>query len=372
MRGGALAGHSRYNDPAGVARLDVKTPSDKTGLLLINLGTPRSPRPADVRPYLREFLMDPRVLDVPTWRRWLVVHLLILPFRPRTSGAAYAKIWTERGSPLLFHSQDLQKKVQQRLGETVAVELAMRYGEPSIPSVLERLKQRGVDRLVVFPLYPQYSSAANGSSLDRVLSVAAKYWNVPNLQLVPPFYDHPAYLDAFAEVARPTLERADPERVFFSFHGLPERHVIKSDGNAGHCLRAKGCCQRIVEANRNCYRAQCYATTRLLGERLGVPEEKRIVCFQSRLGRTRWICPYTDEVLVEQARSGVKRAAILSPAFVADCLETLEELGMRAAEDWKASGGEQLQLAPCVNANDSWADAVVTIAREGTTWLGRG
>ena len=184
---------------------------DRTGLLLINLGTPNSPRPEDVRPYLDEFLSDPRVLDMAAWRRWLVLHLFILPFRPKASGEAYAKIWTERGSPLLFHSQDLAQKVQQRLGAHVSVDLAMRYGRPSIPEALARFRRAGIDRIVVFPLYPQYSSAATGSSIEKVFRHAAAEWNTPYLHVVPPFYDHPLFLDACARLARPVLD-ADRSR----------------------------------------------------------------------------------------------------------------------------------------------------------------
>jgi ferrochelatase len=344
--------------------------SQKSGLLLINLGTPASPRPADVRRYLREFLSDPRVLDLPPLERALVLNLFILPFRPRRSGAAYAQIWSPDGSPLLFHSESLARKVRARLGERVQVELAMRYGQPSIGSALSRLRAEGVDRIVAFPLYPQYSSAATGSSVEEVFRCAARLWNVPSLQIVPAFYDHPAFLDACAAVARPHLEELRPERVFFSFHGLPERQVRKGDDTGSHCLERDDCCARIGTANRNCYRAQCCSTARLLAERLGVPEERRIVCFQSRLLRDPWIRPYTDELLAAEARAGGRKALILSPAFVADCLETLEELAIRGVQTWKRNGGETLRVVPCLNADDRWVEALLTIARETTSWLG--
>lgn len=342
---------------------------DVPGLLLINLGTPERPVPAALRRYLREFLSDPRVLDVPGWKRWLVLNLFILPFRPRRSAEAYAKIWTREGSPLLVHGRALAEKVQARLGAAAAVELAMRYGRPSIREAMESLYRAAVRRLVVFPLYPQYSSAATGSSLERVYREAARLWNVPFLEVVPPFYGHSAFLDAVAATARPVVEQADPQRVFFSFHGLPERQVLKSDRTGTTCLRRTDCCDRLGPANLDCYRAQCFETARLLGERLGIPPDRRTVCFQSRLGREPWIRPYTDEAVREAARQGIRRAAILSPAFAADCLETLEELGIRAAEDFRAAGGERLAVVPCLNASDSWADAVVAIAREASPWL---
>jgi protoporphyrin/coproporphyrin ferrochelatase len=341
----------------------------RAGLLLVNLGTPDSPAPGDVRRYLREFLSDPRVLDMPAWRRFLVLELLILPRRPRASGEAYEKIWTKRGSPLLFHSEDLAAKVRERLAGRAVVELAMRYGRPSIPSALDRFREAGVDRIVVFPLYPQYSSAATGSSIQRVSEAAARRWNTPYLQVVPPFYEHPAYIDACARIARPVIAAGPAQAVLFSFHGLPERHCVKSDESGHHCLASADCCDRIVDANRNCYRAQCFATARALADRLGVPPQERIVCFQSRLGRTPWIRPYTDEVLASLPGKGVKRAVILSPAFVADCLETLEELGLRAVATFQGAGGEELRVVPAVNAEDGWADGVVALAREASAWM---
>src|SRR5262245_35646831 len=259
------------------------------GLLLVNLGTPEAPTAAAVRPYLREFLSDPRVLDIPAWQRRLVLELFILPFRPKRSAEAYSKVWTAAGSPLLVHGRALAAAVQDRVGDSVRVELAMRYGRPSIPEALDHFRAAGVDRIVVFPLYPQYSSAATGSTLERVYDVAAERWNTPYVQVVPPFYDHPAFLDACAEQAAPIIRRVNPERVLLSFHGLPERHCTKSDETGSWCLARPDCCDRVRVENRNCYRAQCFATARGLAERLGVPEEKRIVCFQSRLGRTPWI-----------------------------------------------------------------------------------
>ncbi|HEY0555035.1 MAG TPA: ferrochelatase, partial [Thermoanaerobaculia bacterium] len=285
------------------------------------------------------------------------------------------KIWTPEGSPLIVHGRALAAKVQALLGDAVQVELAMRYGQPAIAGALDRFAEAGVSRLVIFPLYPQYSSAATGSSIERVLRLAAGRWNTPYLQVIPPFYDHPAYLAARAELARrflkPALKPAPepaPERVFFSFHGLPERQIRKSDPSGSHCLVRADCCAAVGPANRHCYRAQCHASARLLAERLGVPEEAAIVCFQSRLGRSPWLSPATDEVLAAEARRGVRHAVII-PAFVADCLETLEELAIRGAEIWRRNGGETLQVVPALNAGDRFADAVVEIATQGSTWL---
>ncbi|MCC6749880.1 MAG: ferrochelatase [Deltaproteobacteria bacterium] len=341
----------------------------RVGLLLVNLGTPERPDPAAVRAYLKEFLSDPRVFDLPAWKRWLILNLFILPRRPKLSAHAYRAIWTERGSPLLVHGQDLAAKVQARLGEAVQVELAMRYGQPSIPAALERLTASGIDRIVVFPLYPQHASATTGSSLQAVFEALGRLWTIPSLQVVPAFHDHDAFISAFAGVARPVLDAARPERVLFSFHGLPERHLRKADPAGTHCLKDARCCAELGPANASCYRAQCFATAARLGERLGLSPEQRVVSFQSRLGREVWIRPYTEEVLTALAKEGVRRLAVLSPAFVADCLETLEELGLRGAETFRAAGGEELTLVSSLNAHDAWADAVVTIAREHASWL---
>ncbi|HKH44400.1 MAG TPA: ferrochelatase [Thermoanaerobaculia bacterium] len=340
---------------------------ERAGLLLINLGTPDAPRPPEMRRYLRELLSDPRVLDMPAFLRFLLLELVILPRRPRASAEAYRKIWSPEGSPLLVHGRALAGKVQALLGDAVQVELAMRYGKPSIADALDRFAAAGVSRLAVFPLYPQYSSAATGSSIECVLRLAGRRWNTPYLQVIPPFYDHPAYVEARAEAARPFLDPI-PERVFFSFHGLPERQIRKSDPSGGHCLVRPGCCAEVGPANRHCYRAQCHAAARLLAERLGVPEEKRIVCFQSRLGRAPWLSPSTEEVLAAEARRGVRHAVII-PAFVTDCLETLEELAIRGVEIWRQNGGETLQVVPALNAGDRFAEAVVEIATQGSTWL---
>lgn len=334
------------------------------GLLLVNLGTPDEPTPSAVRTYLREFLSDPRVLDIGAVGRAALLNLVILPRRPAKSAEAYRQIWdAERGSPLLFHSRDLVTGVQAALGAGWRVELAMRYGNPSIPAGLERL--RGVDHLVVFPLYPQYAASSTGSSLEAVYREAGPRWNVPSIASVPAFYDDPGFIAAFAAVGRPALAELRADHVLMSFHGLPERHMRKSDESPGqtHCLASPGCCDTIASANRNCYRAQCYATARALAAALELGADATSVSFQSRLGRTPWIQPYTDHVLPDLAKRGVKRLAVFCPAFVADCLETLEEIGIRAREQFRGAGGEELALVPSLNATPAWVDAVAALAR---------
>jgi ferrochelatase len=243
----------------------------------------------------------------------------------------------------------------------------MRYGEPSIRSGLEALAGAGCTRVVVAPLYPQYASSSTGSSLELVYRVAAEVWNTPSLSVVPPFYEDPGFIDAFAEVGTSALDVVDPEHVLFSYHGLPERQIHKSDAGGAHCLASDDCCAAIGDANRWCYRAQSFATTRALVERLRLDPERTATSFQSRLGRTPWIRPYTDEVVVELARSGVKRLVVFSPSFVADCLETIEEIGMRAEEDFRAAGGEVLRLVPSLNAHPSWVAALAALVRRAAS-----
>lgn len=339
------------------------TRADRIGVLLINLGTPDAPQTAEVRRYLREFLSDPRVVDIHPLGRWLLLNFVILPFRPRKSAEAYRAIWTEQGSPLRIYGDQLRDGVAGQLGPRFSVELGMRYGNPSIPHALERLRKADVENIVVVPLFPQYSSAASGSALARVYEVVEQAWNVPAVQTVPPFFDEPDFVRAFADVARPQLEAFSPDHVLFSYHGIPVRHVEKSDRTGSHCLRTDDCCAEIGAANRFCYRAHCYATTRALAAELGLDASEHSVAFQSRLGRTPWIQPYTDEVLVELAAGKAKRVAVMCPAFVADCLETLEEIGIRGREDFKAAGGEDLLLVSSLNAHPSWTRAVASMVR---------
>ena len=327
---------------------------EKQGVLLVNLGTPDAPTAEAVNPYLKEFLMDPFVLDENWLKRWILVNLLIVPKRAPESAKAYLNIWTERGSPLLFHTQDLTQKVAQKLTGT-PVEFGMRYGKPSIASALQRLKAQGVTHVQMLPLYPQYSEAANRSSIDLARQCAEQL----DLQLeaTKDFYAHPAYVQAVSEVSRPYFVQAY-DHVLFSYHGLPERQLTKL---SSACRCDEQCCKNISAQNADCYRAQCYATTTLLVHALQIPEGKYSSSFQSRLGNTPWIRPYTDEKYLELARAGKKRVLVMCPSFVADCLETIEEIGMRGQEDFHKAGGEMLQLVPSLNSADVWVDAVLTI-----------
>ncbi len=338
----------------------------RTGLLLINLGTPDAPTTGAVRRYLREFLGDPRVLDIHPVGRALLLHLIILPSRPAKSAQAYASIWdAKRGSPLLYHSRDLAEAVAEKLGADWHVELAMRYGKPSLGDALDAFAAQEVERIVVLPLFPQYASSSTGTAQTRVMELAGRSWNVPALDFVPAFYNDPGFLTAFEAVARPVLAEFRPDHVLFSFHGLPVRQIVKTDRHGAVCFQRETCCDELK--NPNCYRAQSFATARALADRLALASDRYTICFQSRLGRTPWIKPYTDHVIDQLGRGGTKRLAVMCPAFVADCLETVEEIGIRAREQWKRAGGDELILVPSLNATRPWVDAVCAIATRHAT-----
>jgi ferrochelatase len=336
----------------------------RTGALLVNLGSPASPQRRDVRRYLREFLGDPLVLDWPAPLRRLLLEAVILPLRPRRSARAYAKIWTPEGSPLVVHGRALRAGVAAALGESWCVELAMRYGEPSIAAGLSRLAAAGVQRIVALPLFPQLAGAATGSVIAALAAERARRGDMPPLELRGAFYADPRFVAAFARVAGPHLADFAPDFTLMSFHGLPERQVRRADPSGRHCLAGGACCDAIVAVNRDCYRAQCFATARCLREALGLAPERSAVAFQSRLGPVRWIEPHTDRLLPGLAARGVRRLAVLCPSFVADCLETLEEIGIRAREQWRELGGEALALVPSLNAEPAWVEAVADMLRQ--------
>jgi ferrochelatase len=339
---------------------DIRPP---IGVLLVQIGTPDSSAVTDVRLYLREFLSDPRVLDMPTPARALLLNAVILPLRLRRSAKAYEKIWTDKGPPLLFHTEALTARVGELLGNGYRVTYGMRYRNPPLPAAIRELLDAGCARLVVLPLFPQYASASTGSALDAVLDATSKRRNVADLITIGAFYDQPGFVRAVAGIARPLLDEFRPDHVLFSYHGLPERQIRKSDSTRQWCLQQPGCCDRIVESNRDCYRAQSFATTRALALELGFAEGKYSTSFQSRLGGQKWIEPYTDKELPELHDCGVRRLAVLTPSFTADCLETIEEIGIRGRVRWAELGGHDFLLVPCVNADPSWAAAVADMVR---------
>lgn len=336
------------------------------GVLLVQLGTPMSPAVGDVRTYLRQFLGDPRVLDIPAPARALLLNAVILPFRPRRSAHAYRQIWTEAGSPLTIHTTELARRVQERLGDGFRVTVGMRYQHPSLAVAVNELVAAGCTRLVVLPLFPQYASTSTGSATEAALEEMGKRWNVPGVVVLGSFYDDPGFIDALAETTRPHLDAFQPDHVLFSCHGLPEKHIRKSDPTGERCLASRQCCDVIVDANRFCYRAQSYATTRAVADRLGLEEGNFTTTFQSRLAGQKWIEPYTDRVLPELYDGGVRRLAVLTPSFTADCLETLEEIGIRGRSQWEELGGEGFLLVPCLNAEPRWAEAVAEMVLEAS------
>ena len=337
-----------------------------TALLLMNLGTPDSTDVSDVRRYLGEFLMDPYVIDIPAVARWLLVKGIILRFRPKKSAHAYEKIWTHRGSPLRFHTEDLRAEVARvAKGQSLSqleVAWGMRYGNPSASTELSQLYELGHRHILVFPLYPQYALSSTETGIQQIRRQAQALGSDLRVDFVPAFYNHKAFISAQASVIQQEILSFQPDFLLLSYHGLPVRHVQKLDVSQSHCSKIENCCEQVIEINKNCYRAQCYATSRLVLKELNWSKDKSLTTFQSRLGRTPWIQPYTDVELPRLASQGVRRLAVACPSFVSDCLETLEEIGERAREDFIAAGGEDLRLVPSLNANPDWAKAVLRIA----------
>lgn len=323
------------------------------GLLLINLGTPAAPDTKAVRRYLSEFLSDSRVIDLPLPLRYLLLYAFILPFRPQISAKAYQSIWTAQGSPLLVNSQRLVEKLTEKLGSSCQVAFGMRYGEPSIAKALTSLSD--CEEIIALPLYPQYSSAATGSSIEKLLSLISVQENHPTLTVIRDFYQHQGFIAAQADLIRPYL--ANHDYLLLSYHGIPERHIKK----AGCQSVCQDSCPPISSMNQTCYKAQCQQTSNALAKALGLTKNQYSAAFQSRLGKTPWIKPYTDMVLPQLAKQGIKNLAVACPSFVADCLETLEEIGFQAKEQWQQLGGEQLTLIPCLNDSAPWIDAIIDI-----------
>lgn len=331
-------------------------------LILINLGSTPSTEVADVRRYLNQFLMDRHVIDVPWPVRRLIVSL-VLRKRPAASAAAYRSIWWEEGSPLLVIGRRLQAQVAQRW-HGAPVELAMRYGEPSIERVLCDLARRGIGRITLAPLYPQFADSTVTTVLEEARRVREHHHLRLDLRVVPPFHDQPEYMSALAASIRPHLHQPY-DHLLLSYHGLPERHIRKADSTARHCLCSPDCCQRASgPVLETCYRAQCTLTSERLTTTLGIPRERWSMAFQSRLGRAKWIEPYTEATLQALAAQGVKKLLVACPAFVADCIETLEEIGIRGRETFMAASGEALTLIPCLNDQPQWADALAALCRK--------
>ncbi len=323
-------------------------------VLLVNLGSPDSPSVPDVRRYLNEFLMDGRVIDVAWPLRRLLVGLILIN-RPKESGHAYEKIWTKDGSPLVVTSKHVQAALQKRV--TVPIELGMRYQTPSIESAVKNLAAKGVNEVLLIPLFPHYAMSSFETAVVRVREMATKFAPQMKVTVQPPYYNAPEFIAALVASAADFLKQ-DYDHLLFSYHGIPERHLRKSDPTGCHCLKAENCCEVASEAHAVCYRAQCFATTAAFVKLAGVPKEKYSVSFQSRLGRDPWLKPYTDYELVRLAQEGKKKMLVICPAFVSDCLETIEEIGMRGCEDFLAASGKEFTRIPCMNEHPLWISAL--------------
>ncbi|MBA4149920.1 MAG: ferrochelatase [Verrucomicrobia bacterium] len=327
----------------------------KQGVLLVNLGSPDSPSVPDVRRYLREFLMDERVIDAPWPIRFGIVNFSVLPTRPRESAKAYRSIWTEKGSPLVITSRAVQRKLQERV--SIPVELAMRYQNPSIKHAVNELNYRQVTEILVVPLFPHYAMSSYETAVVRVQDVVNELAPHITVRVQPPCYNDPNYISALVASAEKYLGEGY-DHLLFSYHGIPERHLRKSDPTKCHCLKVANCCETPSPAHATCYRAQCFQTTKLFAEKAGLSKDKYSISFQSRLGRDPWLTPYTDVELERFAKEGKKKLLVICPAFVSDCLETIEEIGDRGRETFIHAGGSDLTLIPCLNEHPAWIDTL--------------
>jgi ferrochelatase len=330
--------------------------NSKKGIVLMNLGSPDSTKVPDLRKYLDEFLMDERVIDKPWFFRAMLVKGIIVPFRAPKSAEAYQKIWTDEGSPLIVHTVHLQKALQSRIQEPV--EIAMRYGNPTPEDAYEGLLKKvpDMEEVIVLPLYPHYAMSSYETAVEYMKEVCNKKKYSFKLSFIPPFYNEENYLHALAENIRPYLAQKH-DHILFSYHGIPERHIRKSDVTGCHCLQTENCCETPSPAHQFCYRHQVKTTTRLVTEKLKIPTDKYSISFQSRLGKG-WLEPFTDFRLAEMPKEGIKNLLILCPAFVSDCLETLEEIAIRGKEIFMLAGGESFTMIPCLNTHPLWVDAV--------------
>lgn len=326
------------------------------GILLLNIGTPESASVRDVRRYLREFLSDSRVITLPAPLRFILLNCIILPFRSKNSAEAYQSVWTESGSPLMVFSMQLQQLLQQHVASDVAVAFGMRYGSPSIKTAVKELTDKGCNSITVLPLFPQYSSAATGSAISEALRIMRKFTNIPEIRVVNDFYQHPAFIAAYAAKLQSALQAESYDHVLFSYHGLPELQVAQSC--AGSVCSQTESCPIVTTKNQYCYRAQSFATTTSLANVCELAEGQYTTSFQSRLGKLPWIKPYTDEIIKDLYNKGVRRLLVICPSFVTDCLETLEEISIRLREDWLELGGDVLEAVPCLNADPDWVAAI--------------
>jgi ferrochelatase len=330
-------------------------------VLLVQLGTPDKPEKSDVKRYLKEFLNDPRVIDYPTLKRTLLVNGIIIPNRLNNSTAIYKKVWTDKGSPLLFHTVELTKKLQEELGHEYQVKYAMRYQNPSLESVLKEMEKKAYEDIIVIPLYPQYASSSTGTAVQKLMEIVSKWEVTPSMRIISKFYDHEGFLNAVAEKGK-MHNWKDYDKVIFSFHGLPVRHLQKGCKVEG--CREEDCITKCVDARQYCYRSTSYETARRVADKIGIPKEHYEVAFQSRLGREQWIMPYSDQIIKDLAAKGAKKLLMFSPAFVADCLETIVEIGEEYQEIFHEAGGDKVQLVESLNSSDTWVKALASMVKK--------
>jgi ferrochelatase len=337
----------------------------KRAVLLVNLGSPDSPSVPDVRRYLREFLGDERVLDMAAPLRWLLLEGIILRTRPKKSAHAYSAVWTPEGSPLVVTSVSVQKKLAAALGPETPVYLAMRYGRPTIADVVAQISKDGVSEVLLFPQYPHYAMSSWETVTARVFAEAESMSPWLRVTPVQPFYADPDYIEALVAVSAPWLSKAH-DHLLFSFHGLPVRHMRKADSSCAHCLKVSDCCNIPSPAHATCYRAQCLATARALAQRACLKPGSHSFSFQSRLAGEPWLEPFTDFEFVRLPKAGSKRLLVICPSFVADCLETLEEISISGRKAFLAAGGEAFEQIPCLNDSPPFIDFLAGRVR---AWL---
>ena len=333
--------------------------SKKKGIILMNLGSPDSCSVKDVRRYLVEFLMDERVIDQSALARTLLVKGIIAPFRAPKSAEAYRSIWTEDGSPLISITRQLRDALAPRVDMPVSI--AMRYGQPDMKSGYEAILTLAPDteEIILFPLYPQYAMSSYETAVEHAREVYHREGYKFDLKIIPPFYNNPQYIEALAESIRPNL--AAGHLLVFSYHSIPERHILKGDITHGHCLKSADCCRVASPAHTFCYRHQCLETTRLVVQELGLTESQYTVAFQSKLGRSEWLKPSTTATMASLPGKGFKKISVVSPAFVSDCLETLEEVAIREKENFLHAGGIEYTFIPCLNTQIKWVDTIISL-----------
>ena len=336
--------------------------TDKVGILLLNIGTPDAPTVASVRKFLRQFLSDRRVIDLPWIMRQLILNCFVLPFRPQKTAKLYQKIWTEHGSPLLYNSELFKNKLAKFLGDKYHVALGMCYGTPSIRSAVAELAQANCSKIIIFPLYPKYSEDASGAAIAAAKKTILERKQPISFSVCKNFFNDSAYQQAMTNSIQHVLQTNNPDFVLFSYHGLPERQLAKAGCDESACDRINSCLSQKPNI-KSCYRAQCFATTQAVADRLNLTEQQFCSVFQSRLGRVQWIRPYADKTLENLSVRGVKRLMVVCPSFVADCLETLEEINIRAKKQWQLLGGEEFTMVPCLNADPEWVCAAAEIVK---------